>query len=147
MSTTSSPQNNPLVELFGDPIHCYTRAQALADGVLVALPPDLATEAGFVWPVLLTAAVHADVVQWGEQEEHANPGTCQDQTGRAWDVLWMTRCALRVHGDAGPGERVPVELYRVPTGGGTEPEPVNLEVVLAVEDGQPALVLMFGHED
>lgn len=146
MSTPSAPRR-PLADLFGEPIGSYTRAEALSDGTLVALPSDLVAEAGFAWPVLATAAVHADVVRWGTQEESASPGACQDQTGRTWDVLWMTRCAIATHGQATPGQRVPVNLYRVPVGGGTEPELVTLEVVLAVEENQPALVLMFPHED
>jgi hypothetical protein len=40
----------------------YTRAEALADGVLVAVPAALATEAGFRWPIALTAAAWADTV-------------------------------------------------------------------------------------
>src|SRR5690606_27193956 len=42
-------------DVFGEPIHVYTRAQALADGVLVDAGP-LAGEAGFHWPVALTQA-------------------------------------------------------------------------------------------
>ncbi|WTE31817.1 hypothetical protein OH735_00045 [Streptomyces sp. NBC_01618] len=38
-------------------IHAYTRARALADGVLVAADADLAREAGFRVPVALTSAV------------------------------------------------------------------------------------------
>lgn len=145
----STPSTDPrrLADLFGDPICSYTRAQALSDGTLVALPADLTAEAGFAWPVLVTASVHANVVRWGPREESESPGTCQDQTGRTWDVLWMTRCATVSHGQAAPGQRVPVPLYRVPVTGGTEAELVTLEVVLAVEDDQPALVLMFPHED
>lgn len=146
MSTTPAPGS--ITDLFGEPIYTYSRSQALADGVLVALPQDLVAEAGFTWPVLLTAAVHADVVRWGEQEEQANPGACQDQTGRAWDVLWMTRCAIAAGGGATtPGQRVPVPMYRVPVRGSQEAQPVTLEVTVSVEAGQPALVLMFPHED
>lgn len=145
MNTTPTPGS--ITDLFGEPIYSYDRTQALADGVLVALPQDLATEAGFSWPVLATAAVHADVIRWGEQEAKSNPGTCQDQTGRTWDVLWMTRCVIAAHGATTPGQRLPVQLYRVPVRGSQEAELVTLEVTVSVEDGQPALLLMFPHED
>ena len=49
--TTTTPTKG----VFGPPIHTYTRAQALADGVLVDAGP-LAKEAGFRWPVALTQA-------------------------------------------------------------------------------------------
>jgi hypothetical protein len=72
----------------------YTRAQALDDGVLVAVPAALATEAGFRWPIALTAAAWADTVAWDEDTEARKPSpTGQDETGRLWDVLTMTRHA------------------------------------------------------
>ena len=40
---------------FGKVISVYTRAQALADGVLIDAGP-MAREAGFRWPVAITAA-------------------------------------------------------------------------------------------
>jgi hypothetical protein len=72
-----------------DLIHVYTRAQALADGVLVDISR-LATEAGFRYPVAVTAAVwhllkpSDDLVRLG-----------QSTTGRAWDLLQVLRIAIR----------------------------------------------------
>jgi hypothetical protein len=51
----------------------YTRVEALDDGVLVAVPAALATEAGFRWPVALTAAAWADTVAWDEDTEARKP--------------------------------------------------------------------------
>ena len=63
----------------------YTRAQALADGVLIAVPAALVTEAGFRWPIALTAAAWADAVAWNEHTEARKPSpTGQDETGRLW---------------------------------------------------------------
>jgi type I site-specific restriction endonuclease len=42
-------------EIFGEPIHSYTRADAFADGYLVDVT-DTAREAGFRFPVALTRA-------------------------------------------------------------------------------------------
>ncbi|MGW9402311.1 DUF6573 family protein, partial [Streptomyces sp. NPDC055642] len=75
--------------VFGPPIHTYTRAQALADGVLVDAGP-LAQEAGFRWPVALTQAAHAEAVAWNPEHEAG-----QDETGRLWDVLWLATIAAR----------------------------------------------------
>ena len=47
--------NEPSAEsFFGEVISTYTRAQAIEDGVLVDAGP-MAKEAGFNWPVVLTA--------------------------------------------------------------------------------------------
>jgi hypothetical protein len=68
-------------------IHRYTRAQAIADGVLIDVS-ETAREAGFKFPVALTAAA------W-ERCVTVPPGvSCQDEAGRLWDVLWMLRCAV-----------------------------------------------------
>ncbi|GAA3048480.1 DUF6573 family protein [Streptomyces glomeratus] len=89
-------QADALTELFGgeaDVIHAYARAQALADGVLVAAPTELAREAGFRVPVALTAAAWAHCVLWGDEDSRRQ--TPQDETGRLWDILTMTRSAIR----------------------------------------------------
>ena len=52
--------------LFGAPIHVYTRAQAIADGVLVDVS-DTARDAGFRVPVALTSAVWADCLDSSAQ--------------------------------------------------------------------------------
>ena len=80
----------PVVEDLEMPlIYAYTRAQALEDGVLADVS-DLAREAGFVWPVALTAAVWSIV-------EDIPRRYCAWQTveGRLYDVLWMAYCAIR----------------------------------------------------
>jgi hypothetical protein len=64
-----------------DLIHRYTRAQAIEDGVLIDVT-QTAREAGFKYPVALTAAAWAKCVA-------VPPGVvCQDEAGRLWDVLW-----------------------------------------------------------
>lgn len=76
-------------------ISLYTRAQALADGVLVDVS-GLAREAGFKFPVAVTADLQA-ALEPGEAEQALG----QDYTGRLWDVLWMLRCAIRGAGESG----------------------------------------------
>jgi hypothetical protein len=83
--TAVSLPADPLREFFGEPIHTYTRAQALEDGVLVDVT-ETAREAGIKYPVALTAEVFAKYVKVPEGV------TCQDVRGRLWDILWMFRC-------------------------------------------------------
>jgi hypothetical protein len=70
-------------------IYAYTRQQAIEDGVLHDVS-ELAKEAGFQFPVAVTAAAWAASV--------AVPKACpwQDETGRLWDLLMMLRHGVRV---------------------------------------------------
>ena len=69
-------------------IYGYSRAQAIADGVLVDVTK-LAREAGFRYPVAMTAAAWKTCVE-------VPPGIfCQDETGRLWDVLNVLLFAIR----------------------------------------------------
>jgi len=71
-----------------EPIHSYSRAEAIRDGVLIDATAT-AREAGFRFPVALTRAV------W-ERCVAIPPGVlCQDEAGRLWDVLTMLRFAIR----------------------------------------------------
>jgi len=71
-----------------DVVYCYTRAQALDDGVLVDVS-GLAWEAGFRYPTAITADLHARL-EPDEQEQSCG----QSYDGRLWDVLWMARCTM-----------------------------------------------------
>jgi hypothetical protein len=103
----TTPQS--MTDLFGPPIASYARAQALEDGVLVDVT-ETAREAGIKFPVALTAAAWADCVEWTD-EDAERTGAYQDQSGRLWDVVWMTRCAI-VRG-RGASNMVVVDLLRV----------------------------------
>jgi hypothetical protein len=74
-------------------IHRYSRAEALRDGVLIDASAT-AREAGFQYPVAMTAAAWAKCVA-------VPPGVlCQDEAGRLWDVLTMLRFGVRGQGGA-----------------------------------------------
>lgn len=96
-----------LNDIFGEPIHTYTRAQALEDGILVDVS-ELAREAGFRLPVAMTRTVWENCVAWS-----GNQRAQQDQTGRQYDILWMASLAAR----RGQGRRVTFQVYRVPNDG------------------------------
>jgi hypothetical protein len=70
-----------------DLIHKYTRADAIRDGVLIDASAT-AKEAGFKFPVALTATV------WALCVEVPSGVLCQDEAGRLWDVLTMLRFAV-----------------------------------------------------
>ena len=74
--------------VFGPVISKYTRAQAIADGVLVDVSK-MASEAGIMHPTAVTAAV------WGEYVQVPEGVTCQDEDGRLWDILNMFRFAAK----------------------------------------------------
>lgn len=86
-------------------VYSYSRAQAIADGVLVDVT-DLAREAGFRFPVAMTAAAWADCVACPE----GNEGAGQSESGRLWDVLCKTKLAINGAED----DRVKVTVLRVP---------------------------------
>jgi len=84
-----SPEPDPI---FGEVISTYTRAQAIADGVLVDVSqrmPDLIQNAGFKFHVAMTSEV------WRLYVEVPKGVECQDIKGRLWDILWMLRLAAK----------------------------------------------------
>lgn len=80
MSTTA-----PAHPIFGEVISSYTRAQALADGVLVDISK-LAAEYRIKFPVAITSAAFAKAIAFDEEKLR---GYGQDTEGRTWDVLTM----------------------------------------------------------
>ncbi|MFQ6144674.1 DUF6573 family protein [Streptomyces seoulensis] len=129
----------------GEIIHAYTRARALADGVLVAADADSAREAGFRVPVALTSAVWEGCVAWNEGDSERQ--VPQDERGRLWDVLTMARHAIRRSG-RGDGQ-VTVDLRRVPRDGrARQAQPVRLVCAIGPGDqGEPVITIMEPDED
>jgi hypothetical protein len=78
MSNFKSTKTERSGSLFGEVIFSYTRAQAIADRVLVDVTPT-ALEAGFRFPVAATAALMAAVETIPQQYPH------EDIEGRLWD--------------------------------------------------------------
>ena len=141
----SNPSNDcARAPYFGDVIFTYTRAQALADGVLMDTGA-LAHEAGFRLPVAVTAAVFSECVAWNEADSLAQ--VHQDETGRLWDVLFMAAHAIRC--EAGTGASQAFRFHRVPRDGhSVEPAPVDLKLVIGPDDdGDPVVTVMRSDED
>jgi hypothetical protein len=124
---------------FGKVIYSYTRKQAVADGVQVEVTKT-AQEAGIRFPVFLTRTVYDAFVT-------VPPGvTAQDEAGRLWDIVWMTRFAII---RARPGvDRLPVALYVR-----NDNRAAKLVKLIAqcgpldIDDPQPAITVMMVGED
>lgn len=78
--------------IFGDLIHSYSRAQAIEDGVLMAVDPQAAQQAGFKIPVALTYAAWASVIP---VPEHLKKDPEQSEAGRMADLLRVLRFNIR----------------------------------------------------
>jgi hypothetical protein len=120
-----------------DLIHRYSRADALADGVLIDVSA-VAREAGIRYPVALTAAVWAKCVA-------VPPGVlCQDEAGRLWDVLTLLRCAVR--GQSGAEVRFAVHVRN--DNRQRTPPLVRLKALCSPGDqGEPVVTVMLPDED
>ena len=124
---------------FGPIIFSYTRKQALADGVQIDVS-ETAREAGIKFPVFLTRTVYDAYVS-------VPPGvTGQDEAGRLWDVLWMTRHAIQ-NAQSG-ADRIVVELFV--RNDNRKPRLVKLVAVygpLDIDASEPAITIMVQGED
>ena len=130
--------NDP-AEIFGQPIYTYTRAQAVAAGEQVEVTKT-AAEAGITFPMLMTRSVYDSFVTVPQDV------TGQDEAGRLWDLVWMTRMAII---RARPGcNRLPVALYV--RNDNHRPRLVKLVAMcgpLDIDEPGPAITLMLPEED
>ena len=129
---------------FGGIISAYTRAQAIEDGVLIDIS-STAKEAGFEWPVAMTAGAWADCVAWSDTDSQAQ--VYQDQSGRLWDVIFMAFQAISLSRET--GDRLLFRLYRVPRDGhSTDAELTTLKLIVGPGDsGEPVITILLIDED
>jgi hypothetical protein len=142
MSNTSNEQSAE--SFFGDIISTYTRAQAIEDGVLIDIS-STAKEAGFEWPIAMTAGAWADCVAWSDTDSQAQ--VYQDQSGRLWDVIFMAFQAISLSRET--GDRLLFRLYRVPRDGhSTDAELTTLKLIVGPGDsGEPVITILLANED
>jgi hypothetical protein len=142
---------------WGEPIFGYSRAQAIADGVLVDLTSatdekgvPLCAQAGFKVPVAITRAARAQTIEaggtWktdGDSEVLELKGG-QTLAGRLRDVLWMLRSAsLR----AGSTDRVHFRVAVDVEGDGRH-DVVRLWALCGPgDDARPVITIMLEGED
>ena len=128
--------------IFGDIIYSYTRVQAIDDGVLIDATA-MAKEAGFKWPLALTAAAWSGCVAWNDADnEHQ---VYQDQSGRLWDVLFMASYAVRTASIA--EQQMRFDLQCIPRDGcSTTSQRLTLKLILGPGDnGEPVITIMLPH--
>lgn len=144
------PQLDDTDDLFGPVISRYTRAQAIADGVLVDMSECL-DRCPFKYPVAMTRGAYEATIAAGGTWQPDGDGEMltlkggQDVTGRFWDVCNMILFAMRrAHGPTdrvefsvlvdthGNGRKAEVELYSL-CGPGDNREPV-ITILLQGED-------------
>jgi len=119
-------------------IFSYTRAQAIADGILIDLT-DWARELGFRYPVACTARVWTGYIV----PPDALRSMGQSERGRGHDVLWMLLNAIRRNAGENcvffdviflqPPERQVTIKLKALCGPG--------------DDGQPVITIMLPEED
>ena len=127
------------ITAFGPVVYSYTRAQAVADGVQVEVTKT-AQEAGIRFPVFLTRTVFDAYVA-------VSPDVSgQDEAGRLWDIVWMTRFAIL---RAKPGvDRIPVALYvRNDNRAAKLVKLIATCGPLDIDDPKPAITVMLPDED
>jgi hypothetical protein len=142
---------------WGEPIFRYTRAQAIADGVLIDLTAAfddkvqwLCAQAGFKVPLAITRAAWAQTIEAGGIWKPDGDGEVlelkggQSLTGRLWDVLWILRVAS---GKAANSDRVHFQVL-VDVHGDGRHETVNLWALCGPgDDDQPVVTIMIEGED
>src|SRR5262245_39225978 len=130
---------------FGPVIYTYTRSQAIADGFQVEVSK-VAREAGIKFPVFLTRAVYDNYVT-------VPAGiTGQDEAGRLWDIVWMTRFAIL---KARPGQNGKCGSHRLPVALYVRNDNQRARLIkliatcgpLDIDDPQPAITIMMPNED
>ena len=142
MSNSSNDRSTE--SFFGEVISTYTRAQAIEDGVLIDAGT-MAQEAGFKWPVAITADAWTDCVAWTDDDSQKQ--VHQDQSGRLWDVLFMAYHAIRTC--PGYDDRLLFQLYRVRRDGQSmEAELTTLKLIVGPSDsGEPVITILLPDED
>jgi type I site-specific restriction endonuclease len=80
MSNFQSNKTDGSESLFGEVIFSYTRAQAIADRVLIDVTPT-ALETGFRFPTAVTGNLMAEIETIPTRYSH------EDVQGRLWDLM------------------------------------------------------------
>ena len=129
---------------FGPVLSTYTRAQAIADGILVDVSKT-AREAGFKIPVAITRSVWDRLVALPDGYRGF-----QDESGRLWDVLWMAHYyAVRASNSDRVRMCVLVRDIRKDLRDSHRPPRRHHPIVAigAGDDGGAAITIMFPEDD
>lgn len=120
-----------------DVVHTYTRQQALDDGVLIDVS-DLASEAGFSWPVAVTSRLFYQYIE----PTSALDALGQSAAGRLWDVFSVLRWKA-----TGSNETT-VSFKTWFLTGINHRELIHLKAIAGPGDnGEPVITIMLREED
>ncbi|WP_250459574.1 DUF6573 family protein [Caballeronia sp. INML5] len=130
------------LSIFGKVVSVYTRAQAIADSVLIDVTAE-ANEAGFKVPVAITATAWAEVVAWSGEDSARH--TEQSERERLSELMWAAATLARHHS----GSRMPFRHHRMPRGGsGGHRIPVTLVMAIGPGDkSEPVITLMLPSDE
>lgn len=134
--------DNPDIIDFGEAVHSYSRADAIADGDLVDLT-SWARESGFKYPVAITRAAWASFIEWPKRADGDNHG--QSERGRAHDVLWMLFCAIKACG--GATSRIDFKVSRIVRADGKPHVGALYSLCGPGDDPAPVITIMLPEED
>ena len=134
------------IDLFGPIISCYTRANAIEDGILIEVPKEFSKEAGITFPVGYTIGLS----EYVEPDEIAEmPGQSRD--GRLWDLLYMFRTAVKASKTSSDRLNYKVIFQmrkQIHNKKITVPETITVYAVCGPGDhGEPVITLMLPGED
>lgn len=133
MNTQAQPLDT-MREIFGEPIHTYTRAQAIEDGVLVDLMQDAMTSVcrqHYKFPIACTSAVF-EVMRKAVE----NPRYCNDYAGVLHDMLWMSKVMKRQIDES-------TVIFRVIIAGAGRQRNFDFKLVVGPGDqGEPVITIM-----
>jgi len=140
---------------FGPVVFSYTRAQAIADGVLVDVTADAETrqlveQAGFRLPLAMTHGAFCEAVLAGTTEtpegEFVFPAG-QSLKGRLWDILTVLRTGIQAANRRETTDRVHFTVL-VDENGQGRTRPVKLWCLCGPgDDGEAVLTIMREGED
>jgi hypothetical protein len=139
MNAHQMPFPKPDDPFFGPGIFSYTRAQALADGVLVDVT-ETAKEAGFKLPVAITEALHSRLTP-----TKADQSLGQDYEGWLWDVLWLAVFTIKLADPGTDTVNYTVVLQEAEAQSG---QPQNIDLRLRAvcgpgDEGEPVVTIGF----
>lgn len=139
MQTTQQNPAATLTELFGAPIHSYSRADGINDGVLADLMQDemlSVCRQHYKFPIACTSAVFEVMRKAVENKRH-----CNDYAGILHDILWMSRCAGRKVDES-------TVYFRVIITGAGRSKYHNFKLIVGPGDqGEPVITILLQNED
>ena len=116
----------------------YTRADAIADGVLVDVTTT-AKAAGIKYPTAVTQAVFERYVRVPDGLSD------QDEAGRLWDILWLLHVVIGQVTDNTDLLRFTLAVKQTESAG---PVPTSLKAMCHPGDeGEPVITIMLPEED